>query len=69
MTLLEKMIRFAAEKIFRSNMSEKKSKTGYWMLFLVSLTVITLLLMFLPQAFWLALPTTVGGLAMAMDWI
>ncbi|MBL7837692.1 MAG: hypothetical protein JNM67_09255 [Bacteroidetes bacterium] len=50
-------------------MSEKKSKTGYWMLFLVSLTVITLLLMFLPEAFWLALPTTVGGLAMAMDWI
>jgi len=27
------------------------------------------LMIFLPEAFWLALPTTVGGLAMAMDWI
>ncbi|MFM6984059.1 MAG: hypothetical protein ACKOXF_07995 [Chitinophagaceae bacterium] len=50
-------------------MSEKKSKAPYWMLFLASLTVIILLLMFLPEAFWLALPTTVGGFAMAMDWI
>jgi hypothetical protein len=50
-------------------MSEKKSRFGYWMLFLVSLTVITLLMIFLPEAFWLALPTTVGGFAMAMDWI
>jgi hypothetical protein len=50
-------------------MSENKSKTGYWMLFLVSLVAIVGLLIFLPQAFWLALPTTVGGFAMAMDWI
>jgi hypothetical protein len=50
-------------------MSEKKSKTGYWMLFLVSLVTIIALLMFLPEAFWLALHTTVGGFAMAMDWI
>jgi hypothetical protein len=50
-------------------MSEKKSKGGYWALFVVSLAAITLLLMFLPQIFWVALPTTVGGLAMAMDWI
>lgn len=39
------------------------------MLFLVSLAVITTLLIVLPEAFWLALPTTVGGFAMAMDWI
>lgn len=39
------------------------------MLFLVSLAAITLLMMFLPQIFWVALPTTVGGFAMAMDWI
>jgi hypothetical protein len=50
-------------------MSEKKSKTAYWMLFLVSLITITVLMIFLPEAFWLALPTTVGGFAMAMDWI
>lgn len=50
-------------------MTEKKSKTGYWMLFLVSLGICVALIMFLPEAFWLALPTTVGGLAMAMDWI
>jgi hypothetical protein len=50
-------------------MSEKKSKTAYWMLFLVSLITITALIIYLPEAFWLALPTTVGGLAMAMDWI
>jgi hypothetical protein len=50
-------------------MSEKKSKTAYWMLFLVSLITIIVLMIFLPEAFWLALPTTVGGLAMAMDWI
>ncbi len=39
------------------------------MLFLVSLVVITLLMIFRPEAFWLALPTTVGGFAMAMDWV
>jgi hypothetical protein len=50
-------------------MSEKKSKAGYWMLFAVSLVTIIALIIFLPEAFWLALPTTVGGLAMAMDWI
>lgn len=50
-------------------MTEKKSKTAYWMLFLVSLVIFTVLMIFLPEAFWLALPTTVGGFAMAMDWI
>jgi uncharacterized membrane protein YhaH (DUF805 family) len=60
------MSRFAED--FKT-MSEKKSRTAYWMLFLVSLITICALLIFLPEAFWLALPTTVGGLAMAMDWI
>jgi hypothetical protein len=50
-------------------MTEKKSRTAYWMLFLVSLVAVILLMIFLPEAFWLALPTTVGGFAMAMDWI
>ncbi len=50
-------------------MTEKKSKAGYWALFLLSLSVLVVLLIFLPQAFWLALPTTIGGFAMAMDWI
>ncbi len=48
---------------------EKKSFGRYWFLFALSAIVITLLLMFAPQAFWLALPTTVGFFAMAMDWI
>jgi hypothetical protein len=50
-------------------MTEKKSRLGYWMLFLVSLAIFTILMIFRPEAFWLALPTTVGGLAMAMDWV
>lgn len=50
-------------------MAEKKSKAGYWMLFLVSLAILITLLAFLPEVFWLALPSTVGGFAMAMDWI
>jgi hypothetical protein len=54
---------------FKLYMTEKKSRAGYWMLFFVSLAIITVLMIFLPEAFWLALPTTVGGFAMAMDWI
>ena len=50
-------------------MTEKKSRAPYWVLFFVSLVTITGLIMYLPEAFWLALPTTVGGLALAMDWI
>jgi hypothetical protein len=52
-------------------MTEKthKNRTTYWLLFLLSLTAFVLLLLFLPQWFWLSLPTTVGGLALAMDWI
>jgi hypothetical protein len=46
-----------------------KSKTGYWLLFLASLIIMILLLMFSPQWFWLALPTTVTGLALGMHWI
>ncbi len=50
-------------------MTEKKSRTKYWLLFTVSLLVTVALLVLLPEAFWLGLPTTVGGLALAMDWI
>lgn len=46
-----------------------KNKAAYWLLFLGSLAIITFLLIFYPQWFWLALPTTVGGFALAMDWI
>jgi hypothetical protein len=63
------MIKYSRFATYFYSMSENKSKTGYWMLFLVSLVAIVGLLIFLPQAFWLALPTTVGGFAMAMDWI
>jgi hypothetical protein len=52
-----------------TEMTEKKSRTGYWLLCLVSVGILIALLMFQPEAFWLALPTSVGGLAMAMDWI
>ncbi|MBC7425889.1 MAG: hypothetical protein H7321_05080 [Bacteroidia bacterium] len=40
-----------------------------WMLFVVSAIALTLLFMFKPEVFWLALPTTVGGLVMGLDWV
>ncbi|MCO6494282.1 MAG: hypothetical protein J5I91_01195 [Bacteroidetes bacterium] len=46
-----------------------KSKGVYWVLFLVSLSVLALLLMFLPEIFWMALPPTVTSFALGMDWI
>jgi hypothetical protein len=55
---------------FASLMTEKKkSKTGYWLLTLVSLTAFVLCCLYLPQALWMPLPTTFGGFALAMDWI
>jgi hypothetical protein len=51
-------------------MTEKKrNTTGYWILCLVSALALTYFTLFLPQAFWLGLPTFFGGLAMAMDWV
>jgi hypothetical protein len=47
----------------------KKSKTGYWLLTLVSLAAFVLCCLYLPQALWMPLPTTFGGFALAMDWI
>ncbi|MCZ2129022.1 MAG: hypothetical protein LC109_02020 [Bacteroidia bacterium] len=46
-----------------------KSKGIYWVLFLASLSVLVLLLMFLPEVFWMALPSTVTCFALGMDWI
>lgn len=46
-----------------------KKKGLYWAVFLVSLFIMIMLLMFAPQWFWLSLPTTVGGLALSFDLI
>lgn len=51
------------------NTEAKKSKTKYWVMFAISMVVLTLLTIFEPRAFWLGLPTAAGGLAMAMDWV
>lgn len=50
-------------------MNAGTNKTAYWLLFLVSLAIMAFLLISAPQWFWLALPTTVTGLALGMDWI
>ncbi|MBL7810807.1 MAG: hypothetical protein JNL57_01170 [Bacteroidetes bacterium] len=48
----------------------KKRKTGlYWGICIVSGIALLLLTIFRPEGFWLGLPTFVGGLAMAMDWV
>lgn len=47
----------------------KKSRTGAWLLFLVSLAAMVLLLMFAPQWFWTSLPGTFTGLVLLMDWV
>jgi hypothetical protein len=46
-----------------------KHKNKYWAMCIISGIVLILLTIFLPQAFWLGLPTFCGGLAMAMDWV
>jgi len=48
---------------------QKKSRAAYWLLCLASLTAFVLCCLYVPQALWIPLPTTFGGLAMAMDWI
>lgn len=56
--------------IFAGPMSnEKRNTKGYWALCIVSGIALTLTTIFLPQAFWLGLPTFFGGMAMAMDWV
>jgi hypothetical protein len=56
--------------IFAGPMSnEKRNTKGYWALCIVSGIALTLFTIFLPQAFWLGLPTFFGGMAMAMDWV
>jgi hypothetical protein len=51
-------------------MTDKKRNTGfYWMMTAVSAIALILLTIYLPQGFWLGLPTFFGGLVMAMDWV
>jgi hypothetical protein len=51
-------------------MTDKKRNTGlYWMMTIVSGIALVLLTIYLPQGFWLGLPTFFGGLVMAMDWV
>jgi hypothetical protein len=48
----------------------KKRKTGfYWGMCFVSAIALVLLTIYAPGGFWLGLPTFIGGLAMAMDWV
>ena len=49
--------------------NEKRNTKGYWALCIVSGIALTIFTIFLPQAFWLGLPTFFGGFAMAMDWV
>lgn len=51
-------------------MTETKRKTGkYWAIFAVSSVVLLLLTVFLPEGFWLGLPTFFTSLSLAMDWV
>lgn len=48
----------------------KKRPTGlYWAMCLVSAVVLVLLTIYMPEGFWLGLPTFGTGLALAMDWV
>jgi hypothetical protein len=56
--------------IFATTMSnEKRNNTKYWAMMVISGIALTYFTIFLPEAFWLGLPTFFGGLAMAMDWV
>lgn len=50
-------------------MTQKKNRGLFWLLCLASAAAFFLLLTFKPEWIWLSLPTTFGGLALAMDWI
>lgn len=41
----------------------------YWLMFLASTAITVLLLIFLPQWFWVGLPFAFTGFVKAMDWI
>lgn len=51
-------------------MTDAKRNTGlYWAITAISAVALILLTIFLPEGFWLGLPTFFGGLVMAMDWV
>ncbi|MBM3400164.1 MAG: DUF2244 domain-containing protein [Bacteroidetes bacterium] len=51
-------------------MEDAKHNTRlYWAITAISALALIMLTIFLPQGFWLALPTFFGGLVMAMDWV
>ncbi len=47
--------------------TKKSSKSLYWLLFFISFSALVLLLIFLPEWFWISLPFTITFLAGAMD--
>lgn len=48
-------------------MEAKRSTAKYWMLFSLWLVIMVVLMIFLRQFFWLALPGVVTYFALAMD--
>ncbi|MDA8895759.1 hypothetical protein N9J24_00085 [Bacteroidia bacterium] len=51
------------------NTTAKKSNKGAWAMTIISGIILVFLTIFLPEGFWLGLPTFFGGLVMAMDWV
>jgi len=47
----------------------KTSTRNHWLIFLVSLVAITLLLIFLPSWFWVALPFLLTSFVYGMRWV
>lgn len=48
-------------------MEAKRSTAKYWMLFVLWLVILVVLMIFMRQFFWLALPGVVTYFALAMD--
>jgi hypothetical protein len=49
--------------------NEKRNTKKYWALCIISGIALAYFTVFLPEAFWLGLPTFFSGMAMAMDWV
>ena len=52
-----------------STNTQSKPKGKYWLIFVASLVVITLITLYRPEAFWLPIPIMVTAFALANDWL